>query len=138
MRNYPTIIILVLASIAAVILIIFRFLLYAGLAFFALSLFLGDMALETVRPQVCDFAAVNRHEDSAYITLYLFVVVAILDTVQLASNIEKHRKRQILVVLMFIFSSLATFHLGRTGHQGAMLVYEQGLAVKTSQGCGKN
>lgn len=94
-----------------------------GLLSFGMSTFLGDMAFDEVKKNLCSIGAVYSHEEMAYNALILYLI-----TYGLFLFYEVKKKKIALTASLFL-SLGASFYLFKTGHSGAMLVYEQGAGV---------
>ncbi|EQC48438.1 hypothetical protein M899_1861 [Bacteriovorax sp. BSW11_IV] len=95
-----------------------------GLFTFAMSTFLGDMAFDEVKKNLCQIGHVYSHEEYAYTTLVIFLVS------HLSYIIFEVKHNLLLLYSATVISFAGTYYLIQTGHSGAMLVYEQGAAVK--------
>lgn len=109
--------------------VIFNFLIMLTPLFYLITMFLGDLSLEIIKPKFCDLASAGRHEDLAYETLYFLVGALLFFGI---ASIEQVRKRFYLQcqIVVLIFLVLGNFYLIQTAHLGATLVYEKGAAVK--------
>jgi uncharacterized membrane protein len=101
--------------------ILFKSFLYLGLVFFLVALFLGDLSLEIVKKDLPRLQEAFNHEDYSYYTLYIFLLVLLLDI--FSARVKN------LKYLIFVASIIGVYFLLRTGHSGADLVYNQGAAV---------
>ncbi len=109
--------------------LISKFLLLTGSAFLLPTLFLGDMAFDAVKSDVCNFITVYRHEDLGHYTLVTFIVAIVFDTlIQIKQVPAKLRPLLNIATLITIF--LGNYFLLNTANLGGELVYEQGVAVK--------
>lgn len=102
-----------------------------GLSSLGMSTFLGDMAFDEVRKNLCSISAVYAHEEAAYyaLSVYLFSYILFL--------LFEAKKLKIALFAAFCISIGASYFLIQTGHSGAMLVYEQGAGVLNYK-CHKN
>lgn len=96
-----------------------------------ISMYLGDMAYDEVRGQICNMAMVDKHEDlSKNFAIILFIVFAIETGSLVLSNTKKSKlfdfARNIIVSLTLVAS---TYFLVKAAHSGATLVYDHGVAV---------
>jgi len=109
--------------------VISKFLLVTGTCFLLPAIFLGDMALDIVKNHLCEITAAYEHEEYAKITLIIFIIAIVLDTLPLVPQVPTKLKRPLNVaLLMTIF--IGNFYLFETAEHGAELVYEQGAGVK--------
>lgn len=100
-----------------------RFTLWGGLLSHLIVMFLGDMALDVVKQNACSITAIYQHEEKAYYALYCFAFALTDEFIKVKWG-EKFR------VVTLISLLLGLYFLFETGHSGAQLVYEQGVAVK--------
>ncbi len=105
-----------------------------SLVFSMVSVYLGDMAYETIKTNVCSHQSVGVHDD--YSKLFL-----IFSSLWLFSEIlsfyfrEKVRRiiyLKLFTVLSILTMSFVTYYLFNTAHSGANLVYEEGLGVHSA------
>ncbi len=118
--------------------IISKFLLIVGASLLLPSLFLGDMALDVVKQDLCKITQAYQHEDLAHYTLIVFIIAIVFDTLL---DIEKipAKFHKVLKALVLLSIFLGNYYLFQTAHMGGDLVYEQGAAVKRTMGpCPKN
>lgn len=101
--------------------------LFVGLFVFGMSLFTGDIAADIVKFQIAEPIAIQKHEDLAYQTLYVFLGAAILEI--LAITVFQKRQTAIKLTSLFVMA-VGTVYLVRTSHSGAELVYELGAGVR--------
>jgi uncharacterized membrane protein len=107
--------------------LLFRFQLYVGLFCFGIVLFTGDIAADIVKYQIQKPLAIQHHEDNAYFTLYLFILVLVVDALK---GILRLRWVSLIKWARLVLSVIALIFLIETGHEGAELVYDQGAGVK--------
>jgi len=108
---------------------LYRACLYIGSLFFFMSLFTGDESLEIIKPNFCHLLDVYRHDDSAHDALIALIIVLFCDASFYIEKLQRFKK--IVKVLMLLVSFTLSALIARTAHQGAMLVYEKGAAVKS-------
>ena len=82
---------------------------------------MGDLSLEIVKKDLPRLQEAFNHEDYSYYTLYIFLLVLLLDI--FSARVKN------LKYLIFVASIIGVYFLLRTGHSGADLVYNQGAAV---------
>ena len=115
--------------------VISKFLLLTGSAFLLPSLFLGDMAFDVLKQDVCDLVAVYRHEDMAHYALVTFIIAIVFDTLSYINQIAKKFK-PLINVLLILTIGVGNYFLLKTAHMGGDLVYEQGVGVRAvTKGC---
>lgn len=96
-----------------------------------ISIYLGDMAFEVVRSNLCQIGKVDQHEElSKLLALTLFVTLTI-ETLVLVfeSKIKDRNIYKLKEIFTLLLSIVALAFLFQTSHSGAMLVYEQGAGV---------
>lgn len=105
-----------------------RFLLLIGCAMLLPTMFLGDMALDIVKGNLCNLVKAYQHEELGQITLIIFII-ALAGEVLIIS--EKIKRNLIYFVHIFVFGFilLGNTYLFQTAHTGANLVYEQGAGL---------
>lgn len=106
----------------------YNFCLITGLIFFITNLFIGDIALEAIKSDLCNLTLAYQHEDMAHTTLILFIIIVSFEVLSLV--IEKTIFKNILSSLAALLLIVGNFYLFKTAHQGGQLVYEYGAAVK--------
>lgn len=93
-----------------------------------MSLFTGDEAFEIIKPNFCHLLDVYTHDSSAHDALYILILVIALDANFYNKKLEKLKKP--LSAFLMVTTLLLAFLIGKTAHQGAMLVYDKGAGVK--------
>lgn len=106
----------------------FNIFFYALPLLYIVNFFLGDEALGIVKNKLCDINKLYRHEEDAFTMFYILLIIYLFELLRtfLKSKI-------ILRVLVYIQLASWTFgfiYLIFLTHSGAMLVYDQGAAVK--------
>ena len=104
-----------------------NFFFITGLATLAGSMFLGDMALDIVKKDLCRIQDAYAHEEHAYYTMCIFILsyASFMGRLYVKEELKKWP-----LLLGLILSIGANFYLVKTGHSGSNLVYEQGAGVK--------
>jgi uncharacterized membrane protein len=108
-----------------------RLALYIGPLSLIITIYLGDMAFEIVKSNLCQLFDAYRHEQLAYESLYAFMAAVVFDVVSKLDNLNKKlvRGASLFCFLMMIIGNYLMFS---SAHLGANLVYEQGAAVKAA------
>ena len=106
-----------------------QFLLFFGCAMLLPTLFLGDIAFDLVKADLCNIVKAYEHEESAHNTLYIFIFAMILELSLRFENVKKNYELLIQVSLLLVIT-FGNIVLVQTSHQGGELVYEQGAAVR--------
>lgn len=108
-----------------------RFFLFAGPLFFLVTMYLGDTALDIVKKDFCDIGSLYAHEEAAKNALIFIIIATILESLSQVKLIkEKYFKP--VVISTFLTLVIANIIIFKTAHSGAMIVYNQGAAVKTA------
>lgn len=105
------------------------FLLFVGLSMLLPVIFLGDMALDVIKGQLCSLTTAYKHEELSQMTLIIFILVLALEVTLLTGKVKKSLFG-IAHILILFFIGIGDFYLIKTAHLGGILVYEQGAAVK--------
>lgn len=108
--------------------IISKFLLILGSVMLIPSLFLGDMAFDIVKKDICNLITAYRHEDMAHNTLIVFIVAIVLETCLSMKDIKKNFILPLKVSLVAALI-LGNYFLFQTAHLGGDLVYTEGAGV---------
>ncbi len=108
-------------------------LLFAGTALLLPTIFLGDMAFETIKQNLCEITIAYQHEQLSETTLMIFILGLILQFLEYLPA-WKGRFRISKELFLVIILSLGSYYLIRTSHLGATMVYEHGAAV-TNANC---
>jgi uncharacterized membrane protein len=101
------------------------FCLYVGAVFYFISLFTGDDAMEIIKNDFCHLIEIYKHEESAQNGLIVLIIAL---GIEVGSYFKFKKVLSWVQVLILI---ILVYVLADTSHQGAMLVYERGAAVKT-------
>lgn len=107
-----------------------RVLLYLGTFLILPTLFLGDMALDIVKNDLCRLTLAHEHEELGELTLIIFIIGAALDV---ALNFKLPYK-SLVKYLGFIALLFGCGVLFETAEHGGELVYEDGAAVTRELG----
>lgn len=102
-----------------------RFLLYFGCAMLLPTIFLGDMAFDIVKPELCNTVLAYQHDELAEITLAIFVFGIFLEI----GTQFKHKFLLPLNIAVLIVMGFGNYYLLETSHLGGKLVYEQGAGL---------
>lgn len=105
---------------------IFEFLLFTGSALILPTLFLGDMALDIVKPELCSLIEASKHEIWGEYTLVFAILTS---AIWLSQNFLK-RGHTIIKYLTLFSLITCNYWLFKTAHEGGELVYDLGAAVK--------
>ena len=105
-----------------------QFLLFVGAAMLLPSMFLGDMSLDIVKPQLDNIILAYQHEETAQICLGVFVLALALE-VSLKFESIKNKYAGIIQIIILLTLFVGNFFLIKTSHLGSKLVYEQGAGV---------
>lgn len=111
------------------------FLLYLSAPFFLLTMFLGDMALDYVKNDLCNLVMAYKHEELAETTLYLLIITIFFEALfsYLKVKITPYKKIAEFVHLgILIFCTISVL---QTSHLGGKLVFEQGAGVDIPKKC---
>ena len=108
-----------------------KVLLFTAPMLYIISMFLGDSALEIITKDICDLTAAYRHESLSYNAMYAFCVALIFETLTVIDRFTcKLLASFHFLVLTFLI--VGNVYMFQSAHSGAMLVYEQGAAVKNA------
>ena len=102
-----------------------RTLLFFGASMLLPTLFLGDMAFDVIKENLCDITPVYRHEELGETCLIIFLFTMAVEI----SAIFKSEWSKYTQYLVLILTFYGVFLLFKTSHLGAELVFEQGAAV---------
>jgi uncharacterized membrane protein len=114
--------------------IISKFLLTLGAIFLIPTIFLGDMAFDIVKNDICNIVMGYQHEELSHYTLIIFIFALTLDILPSIRPIpiKFHTLYQIALILCLGWGN---FYLFKTAQLGGKLVYEQGAGVKHKTSC---
>lgn len=96
-----------------------------------ISIYLGDMAFDLIRSNLCKLGPVDSHEDfSKLLALTLFLIM-LFETIFIVikekiKDVIWFKAKELTVLILLIFVAINLF---QTAHSGAMLVYELGAGV---------
>lgn len=111
-----------------------HFLLFIGSLMLIPTLFLGDMAFDIVKKNLCYLTEAYQHEEMAHQCLYIFIFIMILelgfkiDLITSCLSKNSYMKYYHFIILIFII--LGNYYLIKTAHLGSNLVYKQGAGVQ--------
>jgi uncharacterized membrane protein len=106
------------------------FLLYTGLVFYIIALFLGDTAFDIIKSSVCNLTLIYKHEQMAENAIPYFII-AIFFEIAVAAKIKLFKKHSLVVrILTLLALSIGNYYMFSAAHIGGTMVYEQGVAVK--------
>ncbi len=110
--------------------IVAKALLFIGPLFYLVSIYLGDMAFEIIKKDLCNITLAYQHEEAAEIPIPFFLLAIVLEVLILAK--VKSIKTYTSVVQGFILLSLliGNILMFRAAHLGGEMVYDHGAAVK--------
>lgn len=111
-----------------------KLLLYLGLLFHFISMYLGDMALDQISHSLCKLQLVYDHEHYAKLVLLSFLAVVGLDVYE---NIKLNLTPKPVKYFKLLVSIVGFFYIIQTGHSGATMVYEYGAGVNIPATCKK-
>ena len=106
------------------------FLLYSGLVFYIIALFLGDTAFEIIKSSVCNLTLIYKHEQMAENAIPYFII-AIFFEIAVAAKIKLFEKHSLIASISTLIAlSIGNYYMFSAAHIGGTMVYEQGVAVK--------
>lgn len=98
-----------------------------GLITYFISIYLGDIALDAVKEDVCQFQRVHQHEDMAYYCLFSFLGALVLELLIESKKIPLIKLLNCLCLLVLL---IGNYLLIKTAHLGGQLVYDHGIGTK--------
>lgn len=109
-------------------------LLILGVLSIWIAIFTGGLAEDIVSKDLCDPAVLEKHEDLAWVTAWLFTSGLVIDLLRYI-KVPLFKNVIWLIAVLLILTGGAGL-LTYVGHLGATLVYQQGAAVhKPTSGC---
>ncbi|MFK8136791.1 MAG: DUF2231 domain-containing protein, partial [Bdellovibrionales bacterium] len=105
------------------------FLLYVGAPFLLLSIFLGDMAFEITKKNLCSISKAYEHESYAEYSLVALIIAILVHSILQYPDLKAKIVPRLRSILLALVLSVGVAYLGWTAHLGGQLVYEQGAGV---------
>lgn len=109
-----------------------RIVLFAAPFFYLVTMYLGDSALDIIKKDFCNLKSIYEHEEVAKTALFFIVPALILEGLSKIEALKKKWKLHLslLILALLLMSNGFIF---KAAHSGAMLVYENGAAVRGAQ-----
>lgn len=109
-----------------------RLLLFTGSAMLLPVIFLGDMAFDIIKEDLCNIVHAYQHEELGQITLSIYIIALIPELLDASEKLNKIPPRYIHYtgLLLLILGNIFLF---QAAHSGANLVYQQGAGVNISR-----
>lgn len=104
--------------------------LYVGSIFYFMTMYTGDEATAKIKSEFCHLVEIYAHEQTAEYALIALIISLVLDIIARVYPTDMAQKLCAHGMTVSLFVVL--YFLIQTAHQGAMLVYERGAAVKTA------
>lgn len=111
-----------------------RVMIFTSPMLYMINIFLGDIALEAVKNNLCNIGTAYQHESLAEEAMIWFLIPIAMEALTL-SRLPQLKKFLVLISFVSFFGLLVSnYKMLQAAHLGAELVYEQGAGVSRELG----
>lgn len=117
-------------KIASNLSLISKFLMFSAPIFFLISIFLGDLAVDIIKNDICNLTLVYEHEHTAQLSLIYFLIAISCEIILGLEALHQKSLRFALHTILMITLIIGNFYMLKSAHLGGDMVYNHGVAVK--------
>lgn len=111
----------------------YRLMLYSAPVAMIVTLFFGDLALESVKAKLCSYRTAVMHESMADMTIYFLIACILCEILITSKKLKETLHNKIVNLIGILFLITANYYLVQTAHLGGKLVYKYGTGVENAR-----